>query len=71
MKNKKNKKNFILGTTSIGERGQIVIPAKIRETLGLKKGDKILLFSRSKVLHLVKAESVLDKLKKIIAELQK
>ena len=34
------------GTTSVGERGQIVIPAKARQFLELKKGEKLLAFSK-------------------------
>lgn len=30
------------GSTTLGERGQIVIPAEAREKLGLEKGDKLL-----------------------------
>ena len=33
------------GSTTIGERGQIVIPSEAREAMGLKKGDKLLVFS--------------------------
>ena len=32
------------GTVTIGERGQVVIPAEAREALGLKKGEKLLAF---------------------------
>jgi len=32
------------GTTVVGERGQAVIPAEAREALGLKKGEKLLVF---------------------------
>lgn len=30
------------GAVTVGERGQIVIPAEAREELGLKSGDKLL-----------------------------
>ncbi len=33
------------GTTTLGEKGQVVIPAAARESLKLKKGDKLLVFS--------------------------
>ncbi len=33
------------GLTTIGEKGQIVIPAEARETLKLEKGDKLLVMS--------------------------
>lgn len=32
------------GATTIGEKGQVVIPIEARETMGLKKGDKLLVF---------------------------
>ncbi|MCH7904709.1 MAG: AbrB/MazE/SpoVT family DNA-binding domain-containing protein [Armatimonadetes bacterium] len=30
------------GSTTVGERGQIVIPAEAREDLGIRPGDKLL-----------------------------
>lgn len=35
------------GTTTVGERGQVVIPADIREKMQLKTGDKLFVFMRS------------------------
>jgi len=32
------------GTTTIGEKGQVVIPAEAREAMKLNKGDKLLVF---------------------------
>ena len=32
------------GTTTLGEKGQVVIPAEARTVMGLKKGDKLLVF---------------------------
>ncbi len=32
------------GTTTIGEKGQIVIPAEARTAMKLEKGDKLLVF---------------------------
>ena len=32
------------GTTTVGEKGQVVIPAEAREAMGLKKGEKLLVF---------------------------
>jgi len=43
VKNTKNKEQFY-GTATIGEKGQVVIPAEAREAMGLKKGDKLLVF---------------------------
>lgn len=32
------------GAVTIGEKGQVVIPSEAREAMGLKKGDKLLVF---------------------------
>jgi AbrB family looped-hinge helix DNA binding protein len=32
------------GSTTLGEKGQVVIPAEAREAMNLKKGDKLLVF---------------------------
>jgi AbrB family looped-hinge helix DNA binding protein len=46
------------GTTTIGERGQIVIPKEARESFGLKPGDKLLVLGHQERggLALVKAD---------------
>ena len=36
-----------MGVTTIGEKGQVVIPADIREYLKLNKGDKLMVFTKS------------------------
>ncbi|MBI2578964.1 MAG: AbrB/MazE/SpoVT family DNA-binding domain-containing protein [Candidatus Aenigmarchaeota archaeon] len=33
------------GSTTVGERGQIVLPAKLRKDYGVKKGEKLLVLS--------------------------
>ena len=33
------------GSVTLGERGQVVIPAEVREQMGLQPGDKLLAFS--------------------------
>ncbi|MEH7479869.1 AbrB/MazE/SpoVT family DNA-binding domain-containing protein [Neobacillus drentensis] len=49
-------KNF--GTTSMGERGQVVIPSEAREELGIKSGEKFVVFgdARKGTVILVKSE---------------
>ena len=42
-KRKRNGGQFY-GTTKLGERGQVVIPAEARVAMGLKKGEKLLVF---------------------------
>jgi len=36
------------GATTIGEKGQVVIPAEARKAMGLKSGDKLLVFGMGK-----------------------
>lgn len=53
-----NKKPHI-GITTIGEKGQVVIPADIRDALGFKKGEKLLVFTKSNdMLGLTKVSNV-------------
>ncbi len=40
---KKGKKEFY-GSTTIGEKGQVVVPAEARKKLELEKGEKLLVF---------------------------
>ena len=44
MAKKGQKSEFFYGTTTIGEKGQAVIPAKARGLMNLKKGEKLLVF---------------------------
>ena len=48
------------GTGTVGEKGQIVIPIKARETLGIKPGDNFIFFGHdgSPMVHLIKAEEL-------------
>lgn len=47
----------LYGTTTMGARGQVVIPAQARKELGLKPGDQLLVMGKmGKALGLVKAE---------------
>lgn len=53
-----------LGSGTVGEKGQIVIPAEARDKLSIKNGDKLIFFSHGQLLHLIKADeldSVLDR----------
>lgn len=42
-----NQKQFY-GSTTLGEKGQVVIPAEAREALSLEKGEKLLVFGIGK-----------------------
>ena len=49
-----------LGTATVGERGQVAIPASARRTYGIDPGDKLLFFSIPNRfgLYMVKAEDL-------------
>ncbi|MGI6344989.1 MAG: AbrB/MazE/SpoVT family DNA-binding domain-containing protein [Bacillota bacterium] len=49
-----------LGATTVGERGQVVIPAEARKAYDIKMGDKLMVFSRPRQagLLLVRADFV-------------
>ena len=49
----------LYGTTTLGARGQLVIPAAARKDLGLKPGDQILVMGHfGRVLGLIKADQL-------------
>ena len=43
---KKKLEEAFRGSVTVGERGQVVIPAEVREEIGINAGDKLLVFSR-------------------------
>lgn len=52
----KNQSDFY-GTTTLGERGQVVVPAKARKNFKLQKGEQLLVFGMGKnMIALVKVE---------------
>ncbi len=53
------------GTGTIGEKGQIVIPIKVREKLEIKPGEDFIFFGHGKVIGLARAqdfEKILNKM---------
>lgn len=68
---KSDHKGFCCGTTQVGERGQIVIPADARKTMGLKTGDKLITFVKhNDVLVMIKAENIEKIVEKITAKVE-
>ena len=42
------KKHIFYGTTTVGEKGQAVIPSRARKELGVKAGEQLLVFGFDK-----------------------
>jgi len=61
------------GSATVGERGQIVIPADARQELDIKPGDKLLIFTgmHGNSLNVMKAEQVTEFVSHAIAKLTK
>ncbi|USN53147.1 MAG: AbrB/MazE/SpoVT family DNA-binding domain-containing protein [Candidatus Nomurabacteria bacterium] len=79
MKNTHHDAHHFFGTTTLGEKGQVVIPAETRKALNLKPGDKLLVFGMGKnMITLTKFEQLekftnimskrLDGLRKILRD---
>lgn len=62
-----NKKMIFYGSTTIGERGQIVLPAKMRKEFNINKGDKLLVIGNPDFNHisLINQETLSKYLEKI------
>ena len=59
MKHHKKMTEQFYGTATVGEKGQLVIPAEARQAMGVVKGDKLLVFGMgSSMLALVKLSEV-------------
>ncbi len=60
-----------VGTTTVGERGQVVIPAEVRRELKISPGDKLVVFVRhGSLLGMLKADAVPGLLKHMTHELE-
>ena len=65
------KDNFY-GAATVGERGQIVIPAEARKKFGIETGDKILIMGapHEKGLMLVKIDAMREFMTTLLSDLQ-
>lgn len=55
----------IFGTGTIGERGQIVVPADLREKMKIIPGDKFVFIGSNEAIHMVKAAELTTMLEKL------
>jgi len=66
MDTKHKEGKLFYGTTTLGEKGQVVIPVQARQVMNLKKGEKLLVFGMG---HDMLALSKLAKLEKFASHL--
>lgn len=59
----------IHGTTSVGERGQLVIPKKLREKMKIKKGDNFVVVEKHGMVILMPARIMAEFVSKINTQL--
>ena len=68
-------KDKTYGTATLGERGQLVIPAELRKELKIKSGDQLMVFAKldKKVISLMPIRDFsrfLEKAARLIAKLE-
>lgn len=67
-------KGKVYGAVTVGERGQVVIPAEIRKSFKVKAGDKLIVFAKPDMIGLVPAEEFnqfLNQAAEMLAKLKK
>ena len=67
-------KGKIYGAATVGERGQVVIPAGIRKSFNIKAGDKLIVFAKPEMIGLVPAEEfslMLEQASEALSKLRK
>lgn len=64
-------KSGCFGAATVGEKGQVVVPAEARRAFGIEKGDKLLFFGGPEhgVMVLIAAERVSDMVSRTLEEL--
>jgi len=68
-------KGKVYGTATVGERGQLVIPAELRKALRIKSGDQLMVFAKPdrRVINLMPSEDFsrfLERASKLISKLE-
>ena len=69
MANAHKKEESLIGVTTVGEKGQIVIPADIREALKLSKGAKLMVVEHQGSVFLMRP-ATLERMAKHFSTLQ-
>lgn len=69
-------KGKVYGAVTVGERGQLVIPAQLRKAINIKSGDQLMVFAKldKRVINLMPSRDFsqfLERAEKLIAKLGK
>ena len=65
-----HKKPKMYGVSSLGERGQIVVPAKMREDMGLEKGDNFVFVSKDHFIGMIREDDMTGFLKEMLGQIE-
>jgi len=65
-----HKKPKMWGVTTIGEKGQIVIPSKLREELDIDKGEQFIVVSKDKFIGLIREQDMTGMLREWIDKIE-
>jgi len=69
-------KGKVYGTVTVGERGQLVIPAQLRKILNIKSGDQLMVFAKpdKRIINLMPSKDFskfLQRAAKVISKLER
>ena len=68
MNNKHHKNKIFYGTSSVGEKGQVVIPAEARKAMKINKSEKLLVFGMGAEMLVFSKVSNLEKMAAHLSE---
>ncbi len=68
-------KGKVYGAATVGERGQLVIPAELRKALNIQSGDQVMVFAKldKKIISLMPSKDFsrfLERAEKVISKLE-
>ncbi len=67
-------KGKVYGAVTVGERGQVVIPAQIRKLFKIKPRDKLIVLAKTDMIGLIPSErfnAFLDQMAQMVAKFKK
>ena len=67
-------KGKVYGAVTVGEKGQVVIPAELRKNFNVKPGDKLIVFAKHEMIGLIPAQefdSFLSQAAEMLAKFKK